>query len=410
MSRKIGNFEKFYLLSDSFNQLVFKFDKKELRDRIIELLNQRVIGLHLNFNPIQKSLCINDKPLKYLKIPNNVTDMRYASEFMEKNSYSSSRRIATIGYNDNFVGLNVNHLAGDGTFLKNLVEEISSNRDIEKVRGFPDLPEVVFRKEIDSHNEVVRLAHNDINIPRVYTDTPHSKNSVSRTTEFCEPMKNLSNYNHKTKRLEKLTEHLWIHSSIANAIISRKFDRLGGSTCFDLRRLYKTKPTWNVCDHIVDISVYTDFTFGDRIKDLKKLLREDFNKKLNSGFPYKYLYTQEKMIRGEIPLFNEGEDLKGAALEISSIGKLTPHGIISDCRISTSSRRWAAEDVCNILCYSVESNTRNDFILQLESSPFFLTESEANLMSKALRISLTKCSDELTIGDAFNLVKSELML
>ena len=149
LSRSIFPSENWYLLSRSMCQMGLEIDKPSNVSKIVDKFSKLAYCLKMKTDG--HHLIRTDEPVDVLEIPKSINSCMDAVTWaQQKTTPDFSKRLGTISANDRFVVVNLNHVAADGGYIKNLLTTVFED-DPSMTENLSPLPlplEHFFQKQI----------------------------------------------------------------------------------------------------------------------------------------------------------------------------------------------------------------------------------------------------------------------
>ncbi|EAX91252.1 hypothetical protein TVAG_162740 [Trichomonas vaginalis G3] len=325
-SRPASAWERIFLFGKGNMELAMKLNDPKDVPKIIQKLDRTVAGLH-HASDGTNIFRTNDKtPIAVL--PDDVTDLRKLSEIMsERYTRPLSKCLASIGANKDTVILNINHLAGDGMYLKNLFTLLTNDQELGYTPSIiPD--EQVLADKINGYvGELPQFTSTDPELIRIHLKSPYelhiSRRIASKFT--TSRAKDLMSFK-VNKKLKNMTEYYWSSVILAGSAFEGKFDKCGVSTNINLRPYVKNCDfnVTNCFSHANATAVVKpDMTVGDLMKEL----RSTFNENVKKGKPF----GEFKSLYNGFPTWVPE---MGLGVDISMIGNFKMEGPFKDLFIT----------------------------------------------------------------------------
>lgn len=121
-SRKLTNFEKFFIYTKEKIQFAVEVSEPSFIPKVIKNLKHYIPGFHLCLED-SKYICHN-KPTHVYSIPANITTPREACNYIEKINYDYEDSLSIIGANDKTVAVSVSHAICDAGFFSDIYNKL----------------------------------------------------------------------------------------------------------------------------------------------------------------------------------------------------------------------------------------------------------------------------------------------
>lgn len=402
VARPIDFSENWYFDAKCFVQLALQVNQKNINE-VTEKLSKSVIGLQLRKDN-EMLLSERYKKINVDSLPKTIKTCEEACNYISNRIPDISKSLATISANENIIALNINHVCGDGGYLKNLIEKIQ-NVDIPESGPFPIPLEHFYRKHIDSAKGGYERVDNDTELIRINT-TPAKKSVTGlpvKTYPFTIRSSELSAF--QNPKRGNLTEALWTSMSLTAMAFNDKISDPGCSTCVNMRHLLD--PT--VSDRLDVCNNYSSITATGRItsekmtvREVGKAMRRDFDRRVSEGGLFSYL----KALEADRP--NIG--LPGVGIEISNVGPVKIKEPIEDVHMSISMTSDYVQDVFSALSFSVISDFDNKIIVRSRYGPNKVGEAEALDITRGIEFALRNVDFDIPICDAISEIQRSMKI
>ena len=403
-NRKIAGSEFWYLLSHCMCQMSLEVDKPSHISEIVNKLKKRTLALKLKTDG--ENLIHTNEEITVHKIPHYVSSCYEAVQWAQKHCDTDFlKRLGTISCNDRFITLNLNHLASDGGYLKNLLSSLIVD-DPSMTSNLCALPlplEHFYQKQIDaSTTENVAIVDNDPYLTRALTternETNRYHNEPVRSVPFFIKAEDLQCFDKSKKTLKGLTESLWTATCISAMSMNKKLADFGCSTCVNMRDLIPNSHRLDICNNYSALTTVAHADEMSTIESIGKAMRKNYKMKKERGdlFSYlKVLTSDEKVVK-----------LKGVGTELTNVGPLFLKKPFIDAHLGIQMNSDYVGNVVSIMGSSVVSDDKNEIAVRVRYGPNKMTDKEAKTFTDRIKYVMQHIPKETKITDAISILQS----
>lgn len=407
-SRPLDESEFYFVSKEAmeFVQLSFELESENVND-FINQLKRSVAGLHArcdrkSFFSINRSF--DEIPVH--RIPSSLSNLREVNQWMYQNHTPEiTEHLAELACDDHRVVLNSSHICADGGYLASLVRGIQSKDGLPIHPSIPGSIVHILDKELTrvKNNKEIKLAGpNSV----TYLLNQKEDNSVPEDCKAysiieTDDSRNLACYNSTTKKISRLTEHMWCGLSLSICALNNKIGPVGVNTCVDFRRLVhpQSRVSNDMTNFFGVVNIIADH-FNDpslTILDLSNQFRNHFNYIIDSdAIFYNYIYPIE-MHKDNTPVAH-----------LSNIGPIKYKSPIKDFEITLNLNQKAAQDVAQIVTYSKirdDDETNNVIHYQFAYSPKVINHRTGKKIFDSFHYFMKNIRPSTLVTDAFQELK-----
>ena len=285
IKRKVTPFEMGSFLVHCDTQFALEIEHPKYINEIIEKIYKSAIGLRISFDG--ENYVSMNKPIEPI-ILKTTTNAHDACVEIHNKRHDYSKSIGTIGYNDKYIALNLNHSVGDGTTYHNILKTVLDEYPKEKLQNIPRLHESAEEtfKDILKNVDKSFPAFNPEIVTRIKTKEKLAKgpdNAFAHEYAFKDSVKNFKVYDKRTGKVHGMTDNVWTAYALSMGAFS------GSLTPFGLSTVINTRPYMNKPDGI-EHSNHCGFIFlnipvtpNTTIKEANRRLRADLKYKMERG-------------------------------------------------------------------------------------------------------------------------------
>lgn len=404
MKRRLSTIDTFYNNSKGMLQLCLKIKNNTFVERILDRLNNLVLGLHTYTDDKYIYYKDNRKSFDYVKLPPSINLMESAKYMYENHTKDFSDCLASVGANDDTVVLNIAHLVADGLYIVNLCDALSNIDRNETISSFlPSNIETNFEKQINEPNEQCPFIFTDKDLLRIYDSKIKGKSTTNYIhachSHFSVPISDLQIYNKTKNKVSNLTEALWTSYILAVSAYNDRFDKTGIVTCIDMRRFLPSHMIgWDICNQYSSINVSANnFDDNSTVKELGSKMRECLNERIERGHHYSFLKSLTS-----IP---DGESIKGIGLELSNIGPMKISGPITDLFFKSSVSDKSTDPLISHSSYSVKTPDKNILHGMFRYKSSIIDDKTANIISKSVEYILKNINVNTSVKESIKMVQ-----
>lgn len=401
LKRAVRPLEHFDNINRSMLQFGVRISNKQTLDSSLENLIKWVPALHVSTD--DKFFYRSNNKIPVFDIPKFDTLDENLKYMASEHSLPLDQALASIGANDEYIVLNINHGTADGGYLMFLFDALKKGKVDCEIPVFFDARYDVFRKDIHKMNllngEFTKLMPRDLSKLHYFAKAKAAKATSNVTDFMC--------YNEKTKKCNGLTDAMWADMILCAAAYNNKFDVMGVGTCIDSRPFCTRNDlaTGNMFSYLTVFA--KDVTYDTTIEELCRKLRANFNyqykNKHNLGALYNDLDAEKNLPKCH-PLARPTG--KGAVLELSKMGSFKLEGDFEDVGMSLTMRSDQCPGVMGLLSYGVVGKGMNKLITKNRYCSQNLSDSDANIFTKSLHFALENIPNYLSCGSAIERIQA----
>ena len=422
---KIPAFENMHIPIGNSVQLSLKIGDKSLTKQYINKLINEVTAFHLRLdNGYLYELDPSDRvEVQYLPKFNSLADVnQFAINNMQPDM---KKRLGNIAANEDTIVFNMNHICGDGGFLRDVIHQINDGiipgSNVNAMRRqlntyFPHPITDAFKERIEkmTPNQPVFM-NDDEGLTRIFGSKPKEGRECSTILKY--PIESLACYDKSSKKCSNLNESI-CSSFILSALVSNflshssssdinNFENMLKLTPFGIQilvdiRKYATIPvTLNSTNWFSSYNIHATPTLKMKMGELYSQLKKDlidqtkddrlfkFIEAFNYSNPKPYDYWPNKVF-----------------LNNSNLGPLKITEPIKDVFITNVNYTVPFRDMFPILTYSLsDDHGRNEMISIIRYHMNGISESHAKLMNQSTKYSLQHINKNMTVLEAINAIK-----
>lgn len=402
--RKLFGWEKTFFNAKAFVQFAMKFKNPKDLEIAIPIIQKCTAGFS---HATDGDYIYQIKPDSAVyKLPDNMSAQDLCQVMYNNYTRPMDQTLASLGANKDTVVLNVNHMAGDGGFVKNLFEYVKANRSIDYKPTIIPIDKV-FEKEIDGYNG----------------ELPPTQSFDTEVTRFFAKRKDLLHYTGATKmidmksdarefmtyklngKLKNLTDYYWANIVLGFAAYNNKFDQCGVVTCINTRQFLKNPYDFNFANNFSQIRVMAkDITKNNTVAEMMKHMRNDFQRRVKNGEQYSGL----KAVKMSYIAPNDIEKEKkyiGNAVDLSLIGTFDLGNKFDDVWVDFKMNEDEIKHLNGYLSFSIIKNGINNIYGRFRTATSYLSEKEAKVVGNSIEYGMKVIHPQMKIGEALDVIK-----
>ena len=400
LTRLLDSDEKIFIQMKCYTQLVIELEDNSKIPEYVHKIQKYLFGFHLKSDG--KSLILHHDKQPVYDLPRGMKDYKEICDWMYINlTPPTSKALAAIATRDNIIGININHLCGDGKTFKILTEALPLPEQDVKY-AIPPSPFALFKDEI---TKIIRsglkpyFLNEDPNLSRII---PKEKpDNILKSGGFNVQRSHVSKLVCNTNGVIKgLTESLWTAGTLTIAAYNGTLSPCGASTPVDLRPYIKGHfDKFEVCNSIGKIPVYAEMIPDETVGDLGRRMREDFQRKNKNNEALGYqAATYRVIVEG-----NPFPPAPGMGFELSNVGPVKLKRPIKDILMSCIAPAGPSHD-CSCITFSTISEIPefNQIVTDFLFSNQTLSLHDAVRINKSIQYALTHIKPEMKIKDALD--------
>ncbi|EAY07124.1 hypothetical protein TVAG_342880 [Trichomonas vaginalis G3] len=399
--RPLIGWEKLFTSGKAYLQFALSFKNPNDIEKTIIKMNRVVSGLHHATDGKYLYKTLEKTPV--YKLPDDHKSLPELCDYMYNNfTRPKELALASIGANKDTVVLNVNHLACDGMFLRNLFDYLNQDGNESQSATSIISSDDIFDKEIKNYNGFMPpFAGNDSDLTRINPQNPFELHYSATTTmtEVHTDTKDLMTYKLNGK-VKNLTDYYWANVVLAISAFNNKFDKCGLNTCINLRR-FLNKSDFNIANCFSHIRVIANVTKDDTVDTLMRKMRADFNERVSKGEHFAALKAAQSQSNKSSQL----APVPGIPFSLSLIGQFDlDKGKFKDA--------WGnlkiLEDGLNLvgfLGYSIKKNGVNTISGRLRTASSHFGDGDARIFGNSIMYGMQKVHPSMKIGEAFDMLR-----
>lgn len=395
--RPLSPFEKLFAETDEIVQFAVEVSHPKHLQNVVNILLKGISAFHLQSDGT--SLFHNTSPVEIFDMPRSLKTACDAANWLDREHRPiASKRLASIAVSDTKVAFAASHLLCDGGFCVRMLDRITSN--IHEVAPLLPRPvEDVFSKELADPNLDVQGHVNDVwKLARVHWSDEAEKNLPEDVRcrylyKFLK-VEELSCWDKNKQRFNGLTENLWLSMALSYAAFSNTLERLGCSTCVDLRQLLKSPPDLSVGNCFSAVAVKPEgFTREMTLGQIGELMRKDLTLKKNSGG---FLAS----VKGGLGGYSVSPP-KSAFAELSSVGRMNLKEPIVDVWVQQTMKSRGIESIMPTLSFTTTGDCERKIAIRNQYSPTVVTDRMANILHQSIVYALKTMTMDTPVTTAF---------
>jgi hypothetical protein len=373
-----------------------QFADKSVIPQVLDKLDRSVYGLHLSYNDGYITRVPASAPRH--RLPNDIRDLHRASQWLNQtHPLVFSERLASLGYNDTKVILNITHSYADGGYFRYLIDHL-----FDPAPGdLPALPPILQDR---LPNEFA--AAQNVAVP--WTFDPYLTRFSTRHATFANPSQfikyetlrfraeDLQCFNRETRRFENVGDHIWLSELLAIAVHSGKLPDLSGiSTCVDTRSHFKTLPSgYTLLKCFTQVTASTPLSPRQTLRQVGNGMRADLIRRRGILEDIARIkFDDSKPV---------GKPFPGIVLEVSNMGPIALKWPIVDAWTGLSMHSQFTGDGVSVMSFSVEREKVKELVLRFRYSDGRLGDDEACAIAKSLEHCMKHISLDRTVQSAFD--------
>ena len=395
--RPLSPFEKLFADTDEIVQLAVEVSHPKHIHNVLDILLKGISAFHLRTDGT--SIYHNPSPVEIFDMPRSVKTACEAANWLDREHRPDiSKRLASVAVNDTKVAVAASHLLCDGGFCVRMVQRIISNvHDVAPL--IPRSVEDVFAKELANPNLDVQGHVDDVwKLVRVSWSDDVEKNLPEdvrcRYIYKCLKVEELSCWDKERKRLNGLTENLWLSIALSYAAFSNTLERLGISTDFDLRQLLKGKPDLSMGNVFTAASIHPGkFTHDMTLGQIGALMRKDLVAKINNGGMF-------ATIKGGLGGYTVSPP-KSAFAELSNVGRMHLKEPLVDVWLQQTMKSRGVETIMPTLSFTTTGDCERKIAVRSQYSPTVVPDRMASVLHQSIMHSLKTMTMDTPLTTAF---------
>lgn len=286
-------FENIFKSTNMYTQLAIRTQPNYVKD-IVDEIAHKAMGCRVSMDDKYMYSCSDKCPI--FNIPNDSCSLK---ELIEKNlkniKVPTEQRLASIGYNNNSIILNIHHAIADGGYLKMLASHIEGKSNIPD--NFDPLPEFPHDTYYQGTLKASGIADQHTTEFPTTTYLPEFIGQKPSFRYFSLPMAEISTQ--KPGVGHSITEMLYSTMILVASSYSNEFKKAAIKTCMNLRDRV-AKASWNNCNTFTSELVNAKgISINSTIGEMQHALREDLDNRLKTQEYFKFLRNlREGTVKG----------------------------------------------------------------------------------------------------------------
>lgn len=403
--RKINGWEKTFFNGKAYIQFGLKFNNSNDLKIAIEKIKKCTAGFYHSTDG-DNMYRFKDDPIVY-KLPNNITNLTDLCNYMYQNhTRPLDQTLASIGANNDSLVLNINHMACDGGYIKNLFEYLKTDKIIDKIPSIIPLDEV-FKNEIKSYKgELPPVPPFDFDVTRVF---PKHKEDLhyTGTTKMVDLQSNEKEFmTYKLNgRIKNLTDYYWANYILGLSAYNNKFDKAGIITCINTRQFLK-KDSIDYANNFSQIRVRAPhITVDDTVGELMKQMRNDFNERVKRGEMWAGLKAMKISHLNPAQTEKPNEKDIGCSGDLSLIGTFDPENKFKDVWVNFHMSENELKHFTGYLSFSVIRNGVNTIYGKFRTGTNYFSEKDAEIVGNSIQYGMKTIHPQMKIAEALDILK-----
>ena len=384
-------------------QMGLEIDKPSNVSKIVDKFSK--IAYCLKMKTDGHHLIRTDEPVDVLEIPKSINSCMDAVTWaQQKTTPDFSKRLGTISANDRFVVVNLNHVAADGGYIKNLLTTVFED-DPSMTENLSPLPlplEHFFQKQIDEAVVGdVKDFDTDPLITRIMLKKKDKKHWVPHAPSQAETLiikaNELQCYDKNKKTLKGLTESLWTSICLAAMSFNGKISHFGCTTCDNMRDLIPNNRRLDICNNYSSITTYATPNDKSTLQSIGRAMREDYLRRRANGYLFKTFKA----------LFQDKTDkrLPGNPVELTNVGPLFIKKPVVDAFLGIVLDSEYCQNLISVMASSAVSEDKNDIVIRSRYSPNVMSEKDAKKFTDRIVYLMKNVPLNTNIEEAFRYVQ-----
>ncbi|KAH0788072.1 hypothetical protein GPJ56_007903 [Histomonas meleagridis] len=396
--RPLVAWESYFVGAKVYLQMALKCKDASLVEPTLQKMSKCVLGLHSKIVGNNKMLT-QKQEVPVCAIPDNLNLVDACQYMYDNHTRPMDQTLATLGANKDTIVLNASHIVADGAYLLYLFNALRYDSKLNIPNEITPV-DIAFRDQIQSSTVRSKFNITDPDLARYNSKDPTFLNlcDVSHQNVLQSSIKDFKCYSNG--KVHGLTDSLWANILLTIAAINGDFDHRAISTTINLRP-YREFVDFGIACAFSSLTVTADADKNTTVGEFMKRLRSNFTTQINAGNHFGYLKGIENGIS------NDGiDELTGAALELSHVGRFQVGGPFSDVSIGCTTKHQSIYGLYSFVSYSVEDeNGRNDLVSKIRHDPCQVTDEDAFLYGRTIHHALKTIDPKIKCGDAIEILK-----
>ena len=383
-------------------QMALEIDKPANVPKIVDKLKN---AFSLKLKTDGQSLIRTNEPVEVLEIPRSISSCMDAVSWAQKRTTPDfSRRLGSISANDRFVVVNLNHVAADGGYIKNLLQSIFVDDPVmtEDLSPLPRPLEYFFQKQIEEADCTgVKDFDTDPFITRATftrSDPQHYiPHAPSQSKTVFINADELQCYDKSRKTLKGLTESLWTSICLSAMTFNGKISHFGCTTCDNMRDLIPISQKLDICNNYSSITTYAKPTETSTIQSIGKAMREDYKRRRENGYLFK---TFKALFQNKT-----SDSIPGSPVELTNVGPLFIKKPVVDAFLGIRLDSDYCQSLISVMTSSVVTEGKNQMAIRTRYSPNAMTSDEAQKLTDRIAYILKNVPLQTNLEEAFRYIQ-----
>jgi hypothetical protein len=359
---------------------------------VIETLLDTVLGLRLRTDGT--SLIRTPKPFIH-SLPSSVSSCSSACDYSRAHHTPPCQGdLATLAANRDFVVLNINHLAGDGIYVRNLINNLTSKK----------IPPSPFPATVEDFylNSLRDITPGYGPLPTTYKTKGcrHQEPFAwTRRIGFSVAPRELRCFSPEQRRCVGLTESIWTSLGIAAIAWNDTISPICCITCADMRGMIPERPNdLDVCNHFTSIRPSTPYIGNESVAKHGRRMRESFTK----------LFRKEGLLAPMAAAF-AGEywpPLDGVPIEMSTFGPIEIRAPVKDVFVANCLIADYAQDAGTLMSFSCRGEGVDRIDFNFRYGPNTVSHGEAKRFFGSVEYLLKNLDADVSMDKAVEIAQS----
>ncbi|OHT06002.1 hypothetical protein TRFO_26074 [Tritrichomonas foetus] len=411
--RPLSSFEKSFATSNESVILGIQLSHPKHVPKVIQNFQKSLMSLHLR---IENDDIVFKKDLNIVKMPNYIKNAYDAAEYMSDNNQfmQLSKSLGTIGVKDDLICVSAAHLCTDGkslaTALEHCMDDISGNEEIKPV--FPVSVETLFSDFIKDHTKdkesEIFKKHSTLVPRKNYYPEDFAKYMTNRYFMTEIPLPELKCFDPNTKSLHHLTEYLWLSVILPAAVIGDSKDKLGCTSCVNLRPFITKEMMQKYVPDNNEFSIGNCFTsptvFADNVDqdqtigNLMKQLRSNFKNSLRNG----QLQSAVKVLIEGFPFLSNDVIFH----QNSNVGTMKAPKEVVDLHINNRIRSTSFQVLACLISYGKKSFGKDVMVPRFHYAPTTGSDLDYKKIYESAKFILKEVTANMTLRETYKQIQN----
>lgn len=378
-------------------QLAVQLSTKSELKKVIKNFRKMFIGLYACTDG--KYIYPNKKEPEIIQLPKYITNCQDALDYAYKNGVNNFKESMTsiVTTDNNIVGVSVNHIYADGTYLQEALKHCLDN-DINVNGIYPYSVYECFKEEFERIEKINQLIPKMGELTTLKLDNNPNKpkhNAPSGSITISFPANSIQCYDQAKQTCKGLHSYLSTALTLSMIALSNSKPNFGLNSAFNMRRLLNLKQfNFNMCDYSVGLNVTApEITLDHTIDQLNQSYQQCLKNLIKDGQTFNTLIKPN----------SNPENMTTCIL--SNMGQTKIYPPINDFWIQLSMKYQQMPHVLHIISFSKIQGNRNDIFLKMcYRQDVYAKEKMQKIMSSAAYV-MQKIPSHLKIKDAIQQIR-----